>query len=69
MEIFKERLRECRKRKGKSQEEAAAEMGMPYRSYRRYENGESEPTLSPLKKLAVYYGVTIDFLAGLKDEK
>jgi transcriptional regulator with XRE-family HTH domain len=36
---------------------------------RRYERGEAEPTLSALKKIAAYYGVSLDYLAGLKEEK
>lgn len=67
MTIFQERLRLCRKKTGKTQEQVAAEMSLPYRSYRRYELGESEPTLTPLAKLADYYGVSMDYLAGRTD--
>ncbi len=36
---------------------------------RRYERGEAEPTLTALKKIAAYYDVSIDYLAGLPEKK
>lgn len=30
----------------------------------RYEQGEQEPKLSTLKKLARFFGVTVDYLCG-----
>lgn len=68
MDVFQERLRACRKKMNKSQEEAAAEMELSYRSYRRYESGESEPTLTPLVRLADYFGVSLDYLTGRSDD-
>ena len=35
--------------------------------YRRYENGESDLPLEWAKKFAQYYGVSIDYIAGLTD--
>ena len=64
MDIFQKRLRECREKEGLSQEIAAKKMNMNYRTYRRYECGEAEPPLSALIKIADFYGVSIDYLAG-----
>lgn len=69
MEKFQERLRICRKNLRKSQQEVAAETGLVYRTYRRYECGEIEPTLTPLLKLADYFGVSLDYLTGRIDEE
>lgn len=67
--IFQERLRACRKAKKKTQADAARDMGMTTRTYQRYENGEVEPTMTPLVKLADYYQVSLDYLTGRTDEK
>ena len=46
----------------------AKELGLVFRSYRRYECGESEPTLSTLIRLADYFHVSLDYLAGRTDD-
>lgn len=68
MTVFQERLRECRNKTGLSQLNMAAKLGIVFRSYRRYENGDTEPTLSTLVHLADYFDVSIDYLAGRTDE-
>lgn len=68
MKIFQERLRECRERMNKSQADVASGTGIAYRMYRRYECGESDPTLEPLVKLADYFNVSLDYLTGRVDE-
>ena len=68
MEIFQERLRKCRKQMNKKQEEVARETGLSLRTYCRYECGEMSPTLDRFIKLADYYGVSLDYLAGRVDE-
>ncbi len=42
----------------------AVQCGMSSMSYRRYESGEREPSLSKLCVLADYFGITLDQLAG-----
>ena len=64
VEIFQERVRECRRKAGLTQQEAAEQMGMVFRTYRRYECGEAEPPLPALVKIADFYGVSLDYLAG-----
>ena len=68
MSAFSEKLLALRKERKLNQEEAAAACGVAYRSYRRYETGEREPTLSTLIVLAEFYGVTLDELAGLRPD-
>ena len=68
MKIIQERLRECRERMNKSQADVASAIGIAYRMYRRYECGESDPTIEPLVKLADYFDVSLDYLTGRVDE-
>ncbi|WP_295737374.1 helix-turn-helix domain-containing protein [uncultured Oscillibacter sp.] len=64
MSAFSENLKICRKRLQRSQEVVAVQCGMSSMSYRRYESGEREPSLSKLCVLADYFGITLDQLAG-----
>lgn len=67
MSVFSERLVQLRKGKALSQTDAAKEFGVVVRAYQRYEYGEREPQLSTLVKIADFYGVTLDYLAGRTD--
>ena len=42
---------------------------MPYAqaTVRRYENGDTEPVLSALIKIAKFHKVSLDYLAGIND--
>jgi transcriptional regulator with XRE-family HTH domain len=53
-------LKLLRKRKGKTQEEAAAEMGTKRVSINSYENGIAEPTIETLLKISDYYKISLD---------
>lgn len=68
MQNFQERLLLCRNNMNKTQGEVAKEGSFGYRSYCRWERGEAEPTLSTLIKLADYFDVSLDYLAGRADE-
>ena len=69
MSAFSENLLALRKQRKLNQEDAAAACGIAYRSYRRYESGEREPSLSSFMALAKFYGVTLDELAGFDGGK
>lgn len=69
MSMFSERLRECRKRSGLSQEDAARCLEVAYSTYRRYEQGGTEPTVSEAARMADFFGVSLDYLAGRGGEK
>jgi len=64
MDDFKSCLKRCRLQAGLTQKEAAARLGIAYSTYRRYEWGSTEPTVSEAKAIAVFYGVTLDYLSG-----
>ena len=57
-------LKELRKEKGISQEDAAKDLGISLRAYQNYEYGQREPNIQMINKLADYYGVTTDYLLG-----
>ncbi len=58
------RLKELRKLKGISQEDAAKTLGISVRAYQNYEYGQREPNIEMIFKLSDFYGVTIDYLLG-----
>ncbi len=64
MGSFPENLKICRKRRNMSQEVVAVNCKIASGTYRRYEKGEREPSLSTLCTFADYFGVTLDQLAG-----
>jgi len=67
MSKLPERLLALRKERKLNQEDILTEFGVSIRTYRRYETGEREPTLSTLWKIADFYGVTVDYLIGRSD--
>lgn len=69
MTIFSERLVELRKNRGLSQVAAAKEIKVAPRAYQNYEYGDAEPRLSTLVKIADFYGVSLDYLAGRSETR
>ena len=67
MTVFSERLIDLRNEKNLSQAAVAKELGIGARTYQYYEYGEREPQLSTLIRIADFYGVTLDYLAGRTD--
>ena len=43
-------------------------MNIRYSTYRRYEQGGTEPTVSDAARIADYFAVSLDYLAGRGDE-
>jgi len=64
-----ERLRLLRKERNLSQEKTAAETGIGFSTYRRYETGERVPDADALVRIADFYGVTLDYLVGRAEER
>ena len=58
------RIKELREQAGLTQIKMAEILGLHRTQYQRYETGESPATIEFLMKLADYYGVTIDYIAG-----
>ena len=67
MSIFSERLAKLRDSRNLSQKDVAKEFGVVVRAYQRYEYGEREPQLSVLIRMADFYNVSLDYLAGRTD--
>lgn len=67
MSIFSERLTTLRKQGEKTQNDVSKELKIALRAYQNYEYGTAEPRLSTLVKLADFYGVSLDYLAGRRD--
>lgn len=64
-----QRIKDLREDKDKTQAEIAEIFDMQLTQYRRYENGEREPKLNFITKLADYYNVSIDYIAGRTNDK
>lgn len=62
-----ERLEELKESRNLKQKEIAEAVGVPLRTYQRYEYGEREPQVSVLIRMADYFHVSIDYLVGRTD--
>ena len=63
--LFPSQLRELRKEKGISQETLARDLGVSKSTIGLYETGDTLPDAKTLHDLAVYFGVSSDWLLGL----
>ena len=63
------RLRELREDNDLTQDQCAKIAFISKNSYIRYENGERVPPLDTIKKFALYYHTSIDYIAKLTNEK
>ena len=61
------RFKELRKSKNITQLKLALDLNMNQNTISRYENGERQPSLSDLIKIADYFGVSIDYILGRTD--
>jgi transcriptional regulator with XRE-family HTH domain len=66
---FPERLAELRKAKNLTQQALADQISMHVVQIRRYEAGDSQPTLDVIRKLAIALSVSADVLIFDKDER
>ncbi len=64
-----QRIRDLREDADKSQQEIADIFGMYLTTYRRYETGEREPPFNFIIRIAKFYNVSIDYIAGLTNNK
>jgi transcriptional regulator with XRE-family HTH domain len=67
MRKYHNRLRDLREDRDMTQAQVAKIFYLQVTQYRRYENGESDLPLEWAKKFAEYYGVSIDYIAGITD--
>lgn len=68
MPLIIERLKALRAARNISQKEVAAAIHIDERNYRRYENGETDPSVTNAAIIADYFGVSIDYLVGRTDK-
>lgn len=66
---YNKRLKDLREDKNISQQQLAKLMGLSDVTIQSYEYGKSEPKMSTLIKMAELYGTSIDYIAGLTDDK
>lgn len=64
--IYK-RLKDLREDHDLLQKDIAKVLGTTQKQYSRWETGESEIPFHNVIRLAKYYNVTIDFIAGITD--
>lgn len=63
---FHMRLKAARSFYGLTQEEVSAALHICRSTYAYYETGRTEPPLEILRDVAIFYGVSADYLLGLK---
>ena len=63
------RLKQLRTGKGITQEQLANEMGVTAQAVSKWERGTAMPDISLLPELSVYFGVSLDELFGLTEDK
>lgn len=66
---FHEHLVSLRKERGLTQRALSEMLGMHISQIRRYESGQSQPTLNAIRKLALALSVSADMLLFEKDER
>jgi transcriptional regulator with XRE-family HTH domain len=66
---FHERLASLRKERGLTQQALSGMVEMHISQIRRYEGGQSHPTLDAIRKLAVALSVSADMLLFAQDER
>lgn len=60
-------IKDIRLRKGLTQSDVAAALGVSSVVYSRYETGKRQPSIDILIQMADIFGVTVDFLLGRQD--
>jgi transcriptional regulator with XRE-family HTH domain len=66
--MFNIRLKELRLEKGLTQKKLAEKLQYDQSMIARWEKGECEPTESAIRKTAIFFEVSADYLLGLEDE-
>jgi len=67
MTSFSDRIVQLKTDRKMLQKDIASNIGLSLRAYQYYEKGQKEPTLSVLVRLADYFNVSMDYLAGRSD--
>ena len=62
-------MRKIRKERGLSQEDLAEVLSTTQQQYSKYENGANEIPVRHVITLCKFYGISSDWLLGLKEER
>lgn len=65
---MKSKLKDFRKKLNITQKEIASQLGVSFQTYSSWETERTEPSAEMLKKLADFFGVTVDELLGRSSE-
>lgn len=66
---YYQRIKDLREDKDLRQEDIAKQLNMHKTTYCRYEQGISTPTLDVAVLFAKYYNVSLDYIAGITQDK
>ncbi len=66
---FCNKLRTLIEEKNMTQKQVATELNIAPSTMGGYVQGSSEPDFETLKRIALYFGVSTDYLLNIKDEK
>jgi transcriptional regulator with XRE-family HTH domain len=69
MMTLAERLVSIREENGYTRKRLSDELGKPYATITKYENGQREPGHDYLLLIAEKFGVTVDYILGLETKK
>ena len=67
--VLSERLKECRKEKGYTQNQVAIYCDITEKTYQNYELMTREPKIEILMRIADLFDTTIDYLVGRTNTK
>jgi HTH-type transcriptional regulator, competence development regulator len=65
--MFPDRLKSLRLQKKLTHQDMANFLGITRQGYSKYENGQSQPDIETINKLAQFFNVTTDYLLGRTD--
>lgn len=65
--FWNKRIKDLREDNDLTRAQLAKKLDISERTLSRYENGEYEPTIGILIKLSLMFNVSIDYIAGIKD--
>lgn len=69
MSLFSDNIRSLRIKKDQSQEKIASELGITRSRYAKYESGLAEPPYDLLRKISLYWHISIDLLLSVDMRK
>ncbi|MCL2861810.1 MAG: helix-turn-helix domain-containing protein [Firmicutes bacterium] len=66
--MFKDIIRDLRRQKNLTQTELGSALGFSHAAIGFWERGEKLPTYEALRKMALFFDVSADYLLGIIDE-